>query len=376
MRSAIRHSSLGIFLTTVGLLLVCYAVLRKEFVSLFSGLFFLGLITFILLAHAVHHLLLHARVSKYKIHYPHLAQIHEHLSISVDAPIEKGISPFFYQIELIARFYSRPTQTITMPMEIGQTARELVWQLPWRGCYHIEAFISSWDIFGFFYERVAIPTTQNIEIAPSLPHKTLPLTTPLQENINSLTSGKLRSPSPESVDSREYYPGDDPRRINWKQSTRFHKLFVRQENLYQPLVHHVRYVLFPPPLTTEGPDLLDHLIDIMLQLIASYPRDTMETSIVIGSLFLENFNPALLGDRSQLSACYAGMVYENNKSVFDCPGMLVFLGVASDPLFLDALQKYHNLSPTLFITDSLAHEQTIQNIVFLSKSLKMDVYHV
>lgn len=376
MKSSLRRSSLGILITCVGLAMVCYAVLRKEFVSLFWGLFFLGLVILILLSHALHHLLLHTRRKLYKVSFPYMVQVYEQIPITIESCQFKTISPFFYCLELIASFPSRPKQTLTISLESNDKTQEFVWQLPWRGSYHIEIFLASWDIFGFFYERIPISVDEKIEVAPTFPQKPLALLNTVQENLNGMATGKAHFSSPEAIDTREYYPGDDPRRINWKQSMRFHKLFVRQENLHQPLVHHIRYVVFPPPLTKEGPDLLDHLINVMLQLIASYPHDIVQTSLVIGTLFLENFNLTSLIDRSRLSLCYAGMVYESDKNLIACDGPVIFLGCASDPLFLDALRKYHHILPLLFITDSQAQQQTVQNVIFLAKSLKMDVYHV
>ncbi len=263
-----------------------------------------------------------------------------------------------------------------IPLEKTQLPGQFHWKIPWRGYYQIQIYLSTWDIFGFFYERFLIPAHRTLILPPSLPNQNFDLISRIQENSQGLGQGKSHINSPEAADSREYYPGDDPRRINWKQSVRFQKLFIRQEDPHQKMLHHVRYVLFPPPMTQHGADLLDHLIHIMLQLILAYPAENVNTSIVVGSRLIENFNITLPSERAQLSLCHAGMVYESDKDFFQFNGPLVFLGCASDPLLLEAMRKYHHLSPILFVTDNQENNQIINNVIFLAKSLKMDVYDV
>ncbi len=376
MRSILSRSALGIYVTCTGLILVCYAVFRKDFVSLFWSLFFLGLIVLILIAHAVHHLCVHAHISKYKIDIPRIAELNEGITISMNSIPKTFFSPFFYQIEFVAHFPSRPKQSLSIPLEKTDIPQQIRWQIPWRGYYQVQVYLGAWDIFGFFYERILIPAHRTLILPPAVPSKNLHLISRIQENINGLAHGKAYACSPEAADTREYYPGDDPRRINWKQSVRFQKLFIRQEDPHQRMLHHVRFILFPPPMTQQGADLLDPLIHVMLQLIFSYSPEEVETSIVIGSRLIENFNISSISDRGQLSICHAGMVYESDKHFFQYDGPLVFLGCASDPLLLEALRKYHHQSPLLFVTDSPQHDQIIKNVIFLAKSLKMDVYDV
>ena len=84
-------------------------------------------------------------------------------------------------------------------------------------------FISDW--FGFF--RFSLISSRPLQVKVTiLGEEQTPLfnPSPRAEGVSSFVS----LPSEEEmVENRPYYPGDDPRRINWKQYARFDDLFIR-----------------------------------------------------------------------------------------------------------------------------------------------------
>ncbi len=87
-----------------------------------------------------------------------------------------------------------------------------------------DGFIIS-DWFGFFRFSLVSSRPLSVKVTPRQGHHAPRFTpSPQAEGVSSFVS----LPSEEEmVENRPYFPGDDPRKINWKQFARFQDLFVR-----------------------------------------------------------------------------------------------------------------------------------------------------
>ncbi len=101
-----------------------------------------------------------------------------------------------------------------------------------RGVYRGAAEIRARDVFGFFRVRRAAVSGLEAVVPPS--SGAASFVSPLGEGGESPVFSDRLVRGEERFDSRPYAPGDDPRRIHWKQYARFGSLFVRPGDLTPP----------------------------------------------------------------------------------------------------------------------------------------------
>jgi uncharacterized protein (DUF58 family) len=103
-----------------------------------------------------------------------------------------------------------------------------------RGIYEVEEhFLMVRDWCGFFEYRIAGETNQLLTVYPAslIMERGIPARrNHVPEKQAFISWQKDR----ELFDSRPYYPGDDPRRINWKMLARHDELFVKEGNSFSP----------------------------------------------------------------------------------------------------------------------------------------------
>ncbi|MDC7222240.1 MAG: DUF58 domain-containing protein [Spirochaetales bacterium] len=108
------------------------------------------------------------------------------------------------------------------------------------------------DWFGFFRCSLVSSRPLRVKVTGEEEHRSPRFTpSPQAEGVSSFVS----LPSEEElVENRPYFPGDDPRKINWKQYARFHDLFIR--TAHDPLPHNkwVLCLLSGEGFSLEGTD--------------------------------------------------------------------------------------------------------------------------
>lgn len=96
-----------------------------------------------------------------------------------------------------------------------------------RGDYHSDiALLKVQDVLGFTRGSIPLKAEERVRVFPD--------TVPAADNIRHLEEGgeatefvKRRRLSEERLEVRKYYPGDDPRRLNWKVYAHLGELFLR-----------------------------------------------------------------------------------------------------------------------------------------------------
>lgn len=96
-----------------------------------------------------------------------------------------------------------------------------------RGDYHSDiALLIYWDVLGFTRGSIPLNVEERVRVFPD--------SVPAADKIRRLEEGgeaiefaKRRLLSEERMEVRKYYPGDDPRRLNWKVYAHLGELFLR-----------------------------------------------------------------------------------------------------------------------------------------------------
>ncbi|MGL4524568.1 MAG: DUF58 domain-containing protein [Spirochaetia bacterium] len=378
MRDSLKNSLFGICLAIASLLFIFYATWQSNFVALFSSIFFLGLIVIVLLSHAIHHLYVIKIVSKINLHPISPQEIGEFVQIKINSPLIRFVPIFIYKIQIIAEFSSRPVHKEVFALEDAMDEKKLLLNIQHRGLYKTTASIICSDIFGLFSSSLIIPGHPLIALAPALPIPNSNLNLITLENSMNVVMGNVWHTGEEPFDVRKYQAGDDPRRINWRQSIRFHELFVRHQENYHTDLEDLCFIIFLPPYAQGSADLLDHLINIFLKISQNINPEQIHLSVYLGAYLIDPFSPISLEMRSFLARAHSGMVYHIEQAAFDHVGQkLVFLGAATDPVFVDAMRKYQSKSPLILVSGTPDIDtQKIENIIFLGQSLQLEVCHV
>jgi uncharacterized protein (DUF58 family) len=145
-----------------------------------------------------------------------------------------------------------------------------------RGAYFgARDYIIIQDILGFFYQMIALEQDagERLLVLPSV-SENIPV-------IQRFSGGHSRRGENETkktddlTEQRPYFPGDDPRRINWKLLSHAGELFVRQEEREPP--PHSQLVLLLDTETDaalyskdEGPCRVDALCGAALSLVTEW----------------------------------------------------------------------------------------------------------
>lgn len=106
-----------------------------------------------------------------------------------------------------------------------------------RGAYFGEYdYLLVWDVFGFFKTKIKIAARQGerLLVYPAI-NRERPIEIPDRDDGGQTVKTAL-VPNDDLTEQRQYVPGDDPRRINWKLYGHSGELFVREgEKRSEPL---------------------------------------------------------------------------------------------------------------------------------------------
>ncbi len=97
----------------------------------------------------------------------------------------------------------------------------------WRGCYRSHAArVAVGDLAGLAAAEILLPLAEEVRVLPAAPAP-VELAVPQQEGGQEPSRQRRRVRSDELLETRKYFPGDDPRRINWKLYAHLGQVFLR-----------------------------------------------------------------------------------------------------------------------------------------------------
>ncbi len=142
----------------------------------------------------------------------------------------------------------------------------------------LKSYIHIGDLFGLVRFRFSLPVNGEIRVHPRIKS--------IYERLVSDAGGdeviKARATvnSTDFFESRKYYPGDDPRRINWKLYARFDELYIRETEKIPPGSGEVSIVFAPhSTVVSEYTETTSYFLGFVKQLVA----DNRPVSVVIYS---------------------------------------------------------------------------------------------
>lgn len=198
-----------------------------------------------------------------------------------------------------------------------------------RGCYELPPIrVTATDPLGVFHRRRRVKAPGEILVYPR--HYALPVGELLGENAYGSISPRQAVLPGHGLDFhslREYQPGDDLRRVDWKTSARIGKLIVTE---YEPtVVGDLLLLLDTRPAATAAEEALEHCVSLAASAAVAVLTD---------------------GGRVILRAARG-----------DTPEGVEGRGPESIPLFLDALARIEpgQLSPTAVAAEMPAGESRL-----------------
>jgi hypothetical protein len=141
---------------------------------------------------------------------------------------------FTIYFETSKSFFGRRSFTLSSLIKIGKNSYHFT--LPPRGVYFSgEASLKITDIAGFFSFSIKRPNDEIPENLIVYPACDFEISLSVPENNTSLSNGANSfKRSEELYDLKSYFPGDDPRKINWPLYAHTGNFFIRQGELLPP----------------------------------------------------------------------------------------------------------------------------------------------
>ena len=204
-----------------------------------------------------------------------------------------------------------------------------------RGVHRLPSVIlTSGFPFGMFLRRRVFPMTNEVVVYPRVyPLRPAPLE---QMSGGSETPRLLRGESDEFFCLRDYYPGDDIRRISWKVSARLRRLVVRE---MEPSTSHNVMIGFDTrdvPSLDDFEEQFEEAVDMVASLAVSLINRHYAVGIVTPNQTLElaeggRQNTRILEMLARVSPAAANTVSEAWFDDFEDLGATAYLYVSPDP---------------------------------------------
>jgi uncharacterized protein (DUF58 family) len=134
---------------------------------------------------------------------------------------------FSVRFRLPLEWHVRSIQTVRATLSPGKNEVPITFTPRNRGRYRASrALLEVRDILGLTSKGVSLPMEESVKVFPRLPLHGEPIMT-MDEGGDSVRYKRTRRRSEELLEVRKYFPGDDPRKINWKLFAHSSELFLR-----------------------------------------------------------------------------------------------------------------------------------------------------
>ncbi len=248
-------------------------------------------------------------------------------------PVPPGFAVQVFQ-RLPARLASESRHLVGAPVSMRTITLSRPLRRTPRGDYTIApASIAFTDLLGLTRIAIAEAAEARLRVLPRLYPVAMAATPRVQAPQEGALSVLRRSPTEDWFRVREYLPGDDTRRIQWKLSVKLGRLQVRQPETVPVVRRRVRLVLdtFLPAALCGGDevdlllgDVLDRLVEVWISLArtlaergesvqlavpmddAARPVETLELARGAQPRLLELGSRARWQSRTDFDAAFAG----------------------------------------------------------------------
>lgn len=303
---------LGFYIILASLVSLAISLYQKEMALLFWSVFFLVLVLVIMILHFVSSFFLRSYARQIKLFLKQDIYDGEPFNLNyVFLKQVKKFAIFYYSIEIVGVFGTRSWHTKSLLTESSSILEGVLnMQAFKRGQYDVKCYLVAKDIFGFFYSSAIINNAiKKINIFSAVVKNNSININKLRQN--SASSQSSHSKTDEKFDSRKYYPGDDPRLINWKQVSHTRELFIRREERGASLVSDYVIIIYPCHTLNE----LDVLLEQAFALASLIENNNSACLMIFDNLVINNFSYHLHGAKLETSS-YSVPFYLNSKIDF------------------------------------------------------------
>ena len=199
---------------------------------------------------------------------PDFGRIGEPLETRTDPDVPTFLPGVRLQVIWVLRF-GPFRRRIVAPLPVGRESGAAVFRFDRRGLWMGSVRLRAVDPFGFFAVDLPLAGRCGTAVPPYLFDPT-PTPPPGRPSADAKTAPRLREDAEELYERRDYIPGDDPRRIDWKQYARTGDFLVRVGE--DSLPHRGRTWILAVGSSTrfprrEGYDRLDLCLEAAAELV-------------------------------------------------------------------------------------------------------------
>ncbi len=276
----------GVFFVFISLIILLIGIVNSDLAALFWSSSILTILTLTFIANHIAVFVIKSKLQYFNLKVP-VAPLfpEEDITIQLETELPKIFIPGIIVIFSISfNWEKRKPLIFSQILRTGKNTSSLTSRVGKRGYYSsggFNLFIS--DYFGFFKSAINLLIDEKISVFP----KQINVYEKLNsfKGIDSIEYLKKLEITDEFYEVRKYYPGDDPKKLNWKVFAHTNELFIRKEEETPPPKSNILFIidLYKTKLIDEeyADEYLDRLIELANSIILLFLKDNLSAMVYI-----------------------------------------------------------------------------------------------
>ncbi len=286
IRKLFPFTKRGLFFILVCLIILAVGIINSDLAALFWSA---GILTVLILAfisiHITYYLLNRKRVClNLKVPVNSIFPGDE-ITIRLETELPEIFIPgIIILFNISFNWQNRKPVIFSQILNPGKNCHSLFSKAIKRGYFETERFkLIVRDYFGFFKSFIFFNIDEKIPVLPNQINADEILNS--FRGIDSLEYLKKREITDEFYEIRKYYPGDDPKKLNWKMFAHSNELFIRKEEETPPPKSNILFIidLYKTQIIDRkyADEYLDSLIELANSIILLFLKDNLSAMVYI-----------------------------------------------------------------------------------------------
>jgi hypothetical protein len=306
----------GLLYAFASLIILLHGIINADLAALFWSSGILTITTAAFILNHITYLLIKRKTENINIKVP-VSSLFPGDSVVI--MLETNISDIFVPGIIIMfcisfRWKKRKPLVFTNVIKTGKNTYLLEAFAEKRGFYRADRFkFHIRDYFGLFQSTLIFTIDEKIPVFPNQTEQSI-----IYEYFKGTDSIRyLKTPvsADEFFEVRKYYPGDDPKKINWKMFAHTNELFIRKKEETPPPKSNILFIIDSYEtklINKEFSDLyLDKLIELAASIILIYLKDY--SSVMI---FVPGYNSVYnIYSKNELLTLLSGLYWHKNTDI-------------------------------------------------------------